>query len=412
MSKVVPFRAVRPAGEFVRKVASLPYDVMSVAEAKRRIKNNPYSFLRVEKPECDLPADARDVEALVSRHARKNLQKMMTEGILCQDAEASFYLYRQQRGSHIQTGIAACVSVEEYNTGRIKTHEHTLEHKEQERTLHIDTAGAQTGPVFLTYRGQEKIDRLVLKGVQQEPEYDFVAEDGVRHTVWVIGNSADVKEIQQAFLCVEALYIADGHHRAAAAAMVARLRNERGGNASQEHDFMMAVLFPYDQLRILDYNRAVKGLNGLPEEEFMQRVAEVFLVSPNFREKLPARAHEFGMYLRGGKWFLLKAREEALQEREMLSMLDVSLLQNKFLEPVLGIKNPRTDSRITFIGGSKGADGLEEIVDREGYTVAFSLFPPTIEQMMAIADGGHVMPPKSTWFEPKLRSGLFVHLID
>lgn len=412
MSKVVPFRAVRPAVDFVRKVASLPYDVLSVAEAKRQIKNNPYSFLRVEKAECDLPAEKSDDEELIAKQARRNLQKMMEEGILRQDPEAAFYLYRQQRGSHVQTGIAACVSVEEYLTGRIKTHENTLDKKEQERTLHIDTAGAQTGPVFLTYRGKEEIDNAVSEWQRQEPEYDFVAEDGVRHTVWVVGNSADVKAIQEAFLSVDALYIADGHHRAAAAARVARSRKEKGGNVSQEHDVMLAVLFPYDQLRILDYNRAIKGLNGLPEEEFMERLEDVFHVVPNFQEKLPQRMHEFGMYLRGGKWFLLKAREEVLQESEMLAMLDVSLLQNRFLGPVLGIRNPRTDSRITFIGGAKGARGLEEIVDREGFTVAFSLFPPTIEQMMAIADGGMVMPPKSTWFEPKLRSGLFIHLID
>lgn len=412
MSKVVPFRAVRPAVEFVRKVASLPYDVLSVAEAKRQIKNNPYSFLRVEKAECDLPEETSGQEETVARQARRNLRKMMEEGILCQDAEAAFYLYRQQRGSHVQTGIAACVSVEEYATGRIKTHENTLDQKERERTLHIDTVGAQTGPVFLTYRGKTEIDRIVSKLQRQAPEYDFVAEDGVRHTVWVVGKSADVEAIQDAFLSVDALYIADGHHRAAAAARVAKSRNEKGGSVSHEHDVMLAVLFPYDQLRILDYNRAIKGLNGLPEEEFMERLYEVFHVVPNYQEKLPQKIHEFGMYLRGGKWFLLKAREEILQENEILAMLDVSLLQNRFLEPVLGIKNPRTDSRITFIGGAKGASGLEDVVDKEGFTVAFSLFPPTIEQMMAIADGGMVMPPKSTWFEPKLRSGLFVHLID
>lgn len=412
MSKVVPFRAVRPAVDFVRKVASLPYDVLSVAEAKRQIKNNPYSFLRVEKAECDLPEETSGQEETVARQARRNLRKMMEERILCQDAEAAFYLYRQQRGSHVQTGIAACVSVEEYATGRIKTHENTLDQKERERTLHIDAVGAQTGPVFLTYRGKTEIDRIVSKLQRQAPEYDFVAEDGVRHTVWVVGKSADVEAIQDAFLSVDALYIADGHHRAAAAARVAKSRNEKGGSVSHEHDVMLAVLFPYDQLRILDYNRAIKGLNGLPEEEFMERLHEVFHVVPNYQEKLPQKIHEFGMYLRGGKWFLLKAREEILQENEILAMLDVSLLQNRFLEPVLGIKNPRTDSRITFIGGAKGASGLEDVVDKEGFTVAFSLFPPTIEQMMTIADGGMVMPPKSTWFEPKLRSGLFVHLID
>jgi len=413
MSIVVPFKALRPGGEFVRAVAALPYDVVSVAEARQQVKENPLSFLRVERAECDFPEGKVGTEQAVCQKAKDNLERMIAEGILRQDEAAAFYLYREQMGGHIQTGIVACVSVDEYKTGRIKTHELTLDVKERGRTLHIDSLGAQTGPVFLTYRGREEISRLLAKGTKQVPEYDFVAEDGVRHTVWVIGDSAEIKALQEAFLSVETLYIADGHHRAAAAVRVAGLRNERGHKikGGSEHDFILAVLFPSDQLRILDYNRAVRDLNGLAAGAFLERVGERFLISKNFQEKLPRRPHEFGMYLLGS-WYLLSAREVALPDEEPASALDVSVLQENILGPVLGIENPRTDNRIAFIGGSRGAAGLESIVDRDGFAVAFSLFPPTVEQMMAVADAGRVMPPKSTWFEPKLRSGLFVHLID
>jgi len=441
MSILVPFRALRPDREFVRAVAALPYDVMSVGEARVEIKKNPLSFLRVEKAECDFPGDEEAAEQAVCKRAKDNLEKMIKDGILGQDESASFYLYRQQMGEHVQTGIVACVSVAEYKAGRIKTHELTLEAKERGRTLHIDGIGAQTGPVFLTYRGREQIDSLLAQVVKQVPEYDFTADDGVCHTVWVIGDGVYIKALQEAFLPVEALYIADGHHRAAAAVRVAGLRAERSSGKAElnvhkaelnvhkaelnvhkaelnvhkkavsEHDFMLAVLFPSDQLRIMDYNRAVRDLNGLGREEFLEKIAEKFLIAKDFSEKLPRRSHDFGMYLQGG-WQLLSAREKILPKAEQAAALDVSVLQDNILGPVLGIENPRTDKRIAFIGGSRGAAGLESIVDRDGFAVAFSLFPPTVEQMMAVADGGMVMPPKSTWFEPKLRSGLFVHLID
>ncbi|MCK9362348.1 MAG: DUF1015 family protein [Syntrophales bacterium] len=448
MSIVVPFRALRPRGEFVGAVAALPYDVMSVEEARQQIKKNPLSFLRVEKAECDFPGEEETAEQIVCQRAKDNLERMIKEGILGQDESASFYLYRQQMGGHVQTGVVACVSVDEYRKGRIKAHELTLEAKERGRTLHIDSIGAQTGPVFLTYRGQEQIDSLLAKVAKQVPEYDFTADDGIRHTAWIIGELADIKALQKAFLPVEYLYIADGHHRAAAAVRVAGLRAELSSGKSKinvhkskinvhkaelsvhkkavsEHDFMLAVLFPSDQLRIMDYNRAVRDLNGLARDEFLEEIADKFLIAKDFPEKaelnvhkskisvhkLPRRPHDFGMYLQG-KWYLLSAREKALPKAKQAAALDVSVLQDNILGPVLGIENPRTDKRIAFIGGARGAAGLESIVDRDGFAVAFSLFPPTVEQMMAVADAGMVMPPKSTWFEPKLRSGLFVHLID
>ncbi len=413
MSIVVPFKALRPVREFVSAVASLPYDVMSTEEARQVVQDNPLSFLRVEKAECDFPGKTPGAEQAISQKARDNLARMITEGVLRQDKTAAFYLYRQQTGGHVQTGIAACVSVAEYNSGRIKTHEHTLAGKERERILHIDCTGAQTGPVFLTYRGLDRIDRLMAKKTKQDPEYDFVAEDVVRHTVWVIADLKDIKALQKAFLSVESLYVADGHHRAAAAAQVAQLRGEGdpGKKGASGHDFMLAVLFPGNQLRIMGYNRAVIDLNGLDEGEFLERVEKIFLITGNFQRKLPQRPHEFGMYLRGN-WYMLALRAKTHQTGQRVSALDVSLLQDNSLGPVLGVENPRVDKRIAFIGGSRGAAGLENIVDREGFAVAFSLFPPTVDEMMAVADAGMVMPPKSTWFEPKLRSGLFVHLLD
>ncbi|MBW6486341.1 MAG: DUF1015 family protein [Syntrophobacterales bacterium] len=441
MSIVEPFRALRPRGEFVGAVAALPYDVMSVEEARQQIRKNPLSFLRVEKAGCDFPVGEEAAEQIVCQRAKDNLERMIKEGILGQDESASFYLYRQQMGGHVQTGVVACVSVDEYRKGRIKTHELTLEAKEKGRTLHIDCIGAQTGPVFLTYRGQEQIDSLLAKVAKQVPEYDFTADDGIRHTAWIIDELADIKALQTAFLPVECLYIADGHHRAAAAVRVAGLRAELSSGKSKinvhkarldvhkkalnEPDVMLAVLFPSDQLRIMDYNRAVRDLNGLARDEFLEKIEDKFLIAKNFPEKaelnvhksqlnvqkLPRRPHDFGMYLQG-KWYLLSAREKALSKAKLADALDVSVLQDNILGPVLGIDNPRTDKRIAFIGGVRGAAGLESIVDRDGFAVAFSLFPPTVEQMMAVADAGMVMPPKSTWFEPKLRSGLFVHLID
>jgi len=412
MSLVVPFRALRPAKPFVREVAAPPYDVMSCSEAQRFVRANPLSFLHVEKSEIDVPdATGVDDQRIYDR-AKLNLQGMIDKGIFIREEGPAFYLYRQRLGGHLQTGIAAGVSIAEYEAGRIRRHELTRDDKERERTCHIDTVGAQTGPVMLTYRGREAIDRLTARVASGPPEYDFTAGDGVDHTAWVIDDPAEIREVVQGFAGVDSLYIADGHHRAAAAASVARLRMERNplDRGDEAYHLLMAVLFPQEQLRIMDYNRAVRDLNGLTEAVFLERVGKRFLISESFTEKSPARRHEFGMYL-GGIWRRLEARKEILRDDDPIAGLDVSLLHEHLLDPVLGILDQRMDTRIAFIGGSRGMVELENLVDRGDCAVAFSLYPPTVGEMMAVADAGAVMPPKSTWFEPKLLSGLFVHLL-
>jgi uncharacterized protein (DUF1015 family) len=412
MSLVFPFKALRPAKPFVRQIAAPPYDVMSCKEAQSFVGANPLSFLHVEKSEIDVPdATGVDDQRIYDR-ARSNLMVMIDKGVFRRDDSPAFYLYRQRLGGHVQTGIVAGVSIAEYESGRIRRHELTRDDKERERTSHIDTVGAQTGPVMLVYRGRDATGPLTVRVASRPPEYDFTAGDGVDHTVWVIDDPAEKQEIVEGFAAIDALYIADGHHRAAAAAAVARLRRGRhpSDRGDEAHHRLMAVLFPQEQLRIMDYNRAVRDLNGLSEKVFLERVGERFLISGGFAQKSPARRHEFGMYL-GGTWRRIEARKEILRDEDPIAGLDVSLLQDNLLGPILGIRDQRTDTRIAFIGGSRGMVGLEHLVDQGDCAVAFSLYPPTVGEMMAVADAGTVMPPKSTWFEPKLLSGLFVHLL-
>jgi uncharacterized protein (DUF1015 family) len=413
MSRVVPFRVLRPAKPVVRQIAAPPYDVLNVVEARQQVRDNPLSFLHVEKSEIDLPDAAGVEDRRIYVRAKENLDAMIRQGILFQEESAVFCLYRQQMRGHIQMGIVACADIAEYETGRILRHEFTREDKEKERTLHIDTAGAQTGPVFLVYYGREEIDRLTARVAERPPEYDFAADNGVRHTVWIIRDPAEIREVADGFAPVETLYIADGHHRAAAAANVARLRSSRNpaDRGEGEHHLLLAVLFPHDQPRIMDYNRAVRDLNGLKEGEFLNQIGERFRITEDFAARAPERPHEFGMYLKGC-WRRLTARSAILREEDPVAGLDVSLLQENLLAPILGIRDQRTDARIEFIGGIRGMAELERLVDQAGFAVAFSLYPPTVAQMMAVADRGKVMPPKSTWFEPKLLSGLFVHLLE
>ncbi len=413
MSLVVPFRAVRPAREYASRVAAPPYDVLDVDEARRLVRDNPLSFLHVEKSEIDVPDAAGVDDRRIYETAKTNLGGLLRRGILHQEDVPAFYLYQQRMGDRLQRGIVAGISIAEYDAGKIKKHELTRADKERERTHHIDTVGAQTGPVLVAYRGRKEIDRLAAQVTTRVPEYDFTAGDGVVHTVWVIGEPAEIRDVVERFAAVDTLYIADGHHRAAAAAGVARLRRERnpGDRGNEAHHVLMAVLFPQNQLRIMDYNRVVRDLNGLTPEEFLQRVADRFRVSGGSASKSPAQAHEFGMYL-GGRWRHLTARKEILRDDDPVASLDVSLLQDHLLTPILGIQDPRADARIDFIGGIRGMAALEALVDEGRFAVAFSLYPPTVEQMMAVADAGMVMPPKSTWFEPKLLSGLFVHLLE
>jgi len=411
VSTVVPFRALRPKKECVRQVASHPYDVLDWEEAKRIVRDNPLSFLHVEKSEIDLRKD-RDTGVYsdeVYRKAKKNLDKLIRDGVLIQDKKPCFYIYRQSVPGHTQYGIVGGVSTEEYDAGLIKKHELTMFDKEEDRTRHIDTVNAQTGLVFLAYRAAEGIDRIVADVVKDGPEYEFSAEDGVGHTVWVIDDEATIERIRREFSRVECLYIADGHHRAASAAAVARRRREKGRTG--EYDYFMATLFPDNQLRILDYNRVVKDLNGMREAEFIERTREGFRVAEDYIDRSPVRFHEFGMYLKG-RWYRLTARDRIYVGKSKIGQLDVSILQDNILRPLLGIQDPRTDRRIKFVGGVRGMKELERLVDSGQFGVAFSMYPPTLSQLMDIADAGEIMPPKSTWFEPKLRSGIFVHQLE
>jgi uncharacterized protein (DUF1015 family) len=414
LSVIVPFRALRPKKDLVREVAAYPYDVLDWEEAKQLARANPLSFLHVEKSEIDLQKDTGVYGDEVYRKARQNLEKLVRDGVLVQDGKACFYIYRQSVPGHTQYGIVGGVSTREYDAGLIKKHELTMPDKEDDRTRHIDIVNAQTGLVFLVYRAQENIDRIVADVLKNEPEYDFRAEDGIGHTVWVIDDDRTIETIRRAFAGVECLYIADGHHRAASAAAVARRRRDKdpGQKKAEEYEYFMAALFPHDQLRILDYNRAVKDLNGMSAAEFVERIREGFRVSEDFIDRSPVRFHEFGMYLNNGRWYRLTAKDKIYVGRSKIGQLDVSILQDSILRPLLGIEDPRSDRRIKFVGGIRGMKELERMVDSGHFAVAFSMYPPTLSQLMDIADAGEIMPPKSTWFEPKLRSGIFVHNLD
>lgn len=410
MSVVIPLRVLRPQKQFAKAVASPPYDVISLEEAAKMASGNPLSFLHVEKSEIDLlplPVDMTDDR--VYRLARENLSRLISDGILIQDGEPCFYIYRQQMDDHRQYGIVAGISVAEYESGRIKKHELTRPDKEMERTRHVETAGAQTSPVFVTYRAQNAIDEIVANVVKETPEYDFTTDDGIGHTFWILSHETEIAALRNAFMHVDTLYIADGHHRAAAAAAVSQMKREQGraNRGDESCHYIMAVLFPHNQLRIMDYNRVVCDLHGLSQAAFLAKIEAKFLIQSDFKEKKPVQLHEFGMYL-NGQWFKLTPKRKT-SHRDPVRNLDVTILQDDLLRPVLGIQDPRTDHRIDFVGGIRGMAELEKLVDSGSFQVAFSLYPTTVDQMMCVADTGSVMPPKSTWFEPKLRSGLFVH---
>jgi uncharacterized protein (DUF1015 family) len=413
MARVIPFRAVRPQKKYAGEVASFPYDVLDREEGRAIVRDNPRNFLRVEKSEIDVPDEIRDDDPRVFARARENLRNFIGEGILFQEEKPCFYVYRQKAAGREQYGLVGCVSVAEYEAGLIKKHELTRVDKENERVNHIETAGAQTGLVFLLYRSREAIDRIIAAIVKAPPEYDFTTPDGVTHTAWVVCDDGTIDELKREFSKVECLYIADGHHRAASAATVARARRGRNPahNGTEEYNTFVATLFSHEQLKILDYNRVVKDLQGMNGQEFLDRIGEKFTVTPGFTKRSPSSPHQFGMYLQG-TWYRLEAKPAIYEKADLIGKLDVSILQDHLLGSVLGIKDPRTDERIKFVGGIRGMDELERMVDQLGYAVAFSLCPPGISELIRIADAGMIMPPKSTWFEPKLRSGLFVHLID
>lgn len=408
MALVLPFKAVRPQVKYAADVAALPYDVMTREEGQKAVAGRPLSFMHVEKSEIDVPDGTRPDDPVIYETAKRNLAKLRQDGILMQDESPCYYVYRQQMGAQVQTGIVAVMSAVEYDEGKIKKHELTRQDKEDDRIRHVDTVNAQTGPVFISYLSRPGINAIVEKIVARKPEYDFTAEDGVIHTAWVITDAAVIEALKNEFAKVDALYIADGHHRAAAGATVARRRRKAG--EIQESDRILAVFFPHNQLKVMDYNRAVKDLLGLTADQFLQKISAKFTVSENFAAKSPARLHDFGMYL-GGRWYCITIKEGAYDAKDPVASLDAAILQDHLLAPVLGIADPRTDDRIKFIGGIRGMAELEKLVDKDGYAVAFSLYATTMEQIMNVADAGAIMPPKSTWFEPKLRSGLFVHTL-
>jgi uncharacterized protein (DUF1015 family) len=412
MALVLPFRAVRPHRQFVSQVAALPYDVMTRDEAKNAAGDNPFSFLHVEKSEIDVPDQTNSNDPLIYATAKRNFAQMQEKGLLFQEESPCFYVYRQQMGEQIQTGIVGVVSAGEYDEGKIKKHELTRQDKEDDRINHVNEVNAQTGPVFITYKSRPQLNDIVDQAVAKNPEYNFTADDGVIHTVWVVEDVRLIEDIKKEFLAIEALYIADGHHRAAAASAVARIKRQNDNSPeSRPYEKVLAVLFPHNQLKVMDYNRAVKDLNGLSPQEFKEKISSCFIIKENFTVRSPQKFHDFGMYLQG-QWYHLTIKKGVYQDNDPVARLDAAILQDHLLAPILGINNPRTDDRIKFIGGIRGMAELEKLVDKDGFAVAFSLYPTTIEQIMQVADAGAIMPPKSTWFEPKLRSGIFVHKIS
>jgi uncharacterized protein (DUF1015 family) len=410
MSDIRPFRALRPRPELAARIAAPPYDVVNTVEARRIAEGNPLCFLHVSRPEIDLPPDVDLYDDRVYAKGAANLRRLIAEGALMREAEPRLYAYRQRMGDHVQTGLVCAVSCQEYADGLIKRHELTRKDKEDDRTRHTHELNANSGPVFLTYRQRDEIDRVLAGVTGGAPLYDFTADDGIAHTVWVV-PAALTAELTAAFRAVPALYVADGHHRAASAARVGLERRAANPQhtGAEPYNFFLAVLFPHDQLRIMDYNRVVKDLNGLDQRGFLERVGERFAVTPTTAPR-PDAPRRFGMFL-SGSWYRLEAKPGTWPAADPVRSLDVAILQENLLAPVLGIADPRTDKRIDFVGGIRGLGELERRV-AEGWAVAFALHPTSLDQLMGVADAGLVMPPKSTWFEPKLRSGLLVRTLD
>ena len=404
MAIVNPFPALRPKPELASQVCELPYDVMSSEEAREMARGNPLSFLHVSKPEIDLPQGVDLYSPEVYGQGKANFARLIDQGALAQDSSPCYYLYRQVMGSHSQVGIVGAASCREYTQNIVKKHELTRIDKEDDRVRHIEALNSQTGPVFLTYRAVAAIDALVAKRTQETPAIDFVAKDGVRHTTWTINDEPTIRVLRDAFAAVPYLYIADGHHRSAAASRVFESRKGAGYSAG-----FLSVIFPHNQMQILPYNRVLKDLNGLSAQAVLEKLDAVFIVGPKGTAK-PSRKHELSIYL-AGEWRTLHFRPTFASTQDPIEKLDVTLLQKYVLAPIFGIDDPRTSKRIHFVGGIRGTGELEKLVNAGEYACAFSMFPTGIDDLMAIADAGGIMPPKSTWFEPKLRDALFCHML-
>lgn len=411
MITVKPFSAFRPKKEYVKECAALPYDVMSSEEAREEVKGKPYSFLHVDKAEIDLDRGIDLYDTRVYAKAKENFDKLETDGIYETEKEKRYYLYRLIMDGRAQTGIVGCASVDDYLENRIKKHELTRADKEADRIRHVDTCSAQTGPIFLAYKESEALDEVIASQIQNEPLYDFVADDGIRHTVWVCERSENMR-IEQAFASLDALYIADGHHRAASAVRVGQKRRAETPNydGTEEFNFFLSVIFPAHDLKIMDYNRLLYTLGGLSNEAFIHAVeTRLGKVTPVTGICQPQKRHTVGMYV-GGQWYEVAFKAEICQNVSPAKRLDCAILQNELFAPVLGIDDPRTDKRIDFVGGIRGLAYLEERCKTDA-VCAFAMYPTGMDELTSIADAGEIMPPKSTWFEPKLRSGILIHKI-
>jgi len=407
MPLIRPFAGLRPVPARAADVVAPPYDVLNSEEARQRAAGRPWSFLHISKAEIDLPEGTDPYAPSVYAKAAENLKKMLEEGILARDAVPCYYVYRLTMGEHVQTGLVAVASAAEYDVNRIRKHEYTRPAKEDDRVRQIEALNAQTGPVLLAYKSQPVVDELIASVTASSPEYDLKAGDGVGHTFWVVDDAQIIDRLTKAFDVMPAIYIADGHHRSAAGSRVAASLN-RGPEAMSS--YFLSVIFPHNQMQILDYNRVVKDLNGLSKQQLLDKLAGAFDVSEEGEAVSPAGPGEFGMYL-DGQWYRLKVHAERVPS-DPVGRLDVSLLADNLLEPLLGISDPRTDPRIDFVGGIRGLGELEKRVDSGEMAVAFSMFPTSMEDLMAVADANEVMPPKSTWFEPKLADGLISHVLD
>ena len=409
-----PFQAVRPVPALAHKVAALPYDVMNSKEAREMAHGNPYSFLHVDKAEIDLDPSVDIYDDKVYQKAAENLKKMQDEGTYIQDGKPCYYIYRQIMDGRAQSGIVGCASIDDYLNNHIKKHELTRADKEADRIRHVDVCNANTGPIFLTYRAREDISAIMKDWTKKHtPVYDFVSEDNITHTVWVVDDKEIVNKLQAAFERIPDFYIADGHHRAASAVRVGERRRAAHPDydGSEEFNFFLAVLFPDSELKIMDYNRVVHDLNGNSPEQFMEKLKKAYEISEHKKGMCaPPEKHTVGMYM-GGKWYLLRAKEGSFHQNDPVDSLDVSILQKNVLTPILGIDDPRTSDRISFVGGIRGLKELERMVDG-GKAVAFAMYPTGLDELMTIADTNNIMPPKSTWFEPKLRSGIFIHKLS
>lgn len=413
MITVKPFKALRPTKELAHKCAALPYDVMSSSEAREMVKDNPYSFLRVDRAEINLEKGIDIYSDIVYQTAKSTLSRLENEGVYINDNEKKYYFYRQIMNGHSQTGIVGCASIDDYLENRIKKHEFTRADKELDRIRHVDTVSAHTGPIFLTYKDSQGLDEIIEKQTQVEPLYDFVAEDGVRHTVWSATQEAS-KQIETEFKALDALYIADGHHRCASAVKVGLKRREenQGHTGNEEYNFFLSVIFPSKSLKILDYNRLLKDLNGYSVSDFLKMVEEKIGTVEKLTGSEPYRPeakHIVGIYL-DNSWYKVTFYDEICNAERAVERLDCAILQKHLLSAILGIDDPRTNKRIDFAGGIRGLKYLEQRCQND-MKMAISMFPTSMQDLMAVADSGDVMPPKSTWFEPKLRSGILIHKI-